>query len=118
MGMKILFVLSVIQVFWYCFCAFEFSRLGINLIGWFLVQVFVQSMAVSYFYFGLKEDTIRTRYYLMRACRLELIAAVFVTIGTSTFLYNGNPASTGIGIVSIALCIYWLMVSARYLRQA
>ena len=58
-GMKILFVLAVLQVFWYCFlCLNAFGKFPANLLVWFFVQVFCQASAAYCFYLGVKEDTI------------------------------------------------------------
>ena len=42
-GMKILFVLSIIQVFWYCLCVVGAMHLNWpgSIIGWFVLQVVV-----------------------------------------------------------------------------
>jgi hypothetical protein len=59
-GMKILFVLAVLQVFWYCFLCLNAvnGKFPANLLVWFFVQVLCQASAAYCFYLGVKEDTI------------------------------------------------------------
>ena len=121
-GMKILFVLAILQACWNVFLCIEalMGKFPNSLLLWFLVQVSCQAIAAFCFYLGVKEDTLKSRYFLMRACRIELVIAVCQTFAVFTFENRGgstHQADIASAIFSTALCVYWYHVSLRYLKQ-